>query len=174
MSDTVNGIGRTVGVALVRPEDTNAYAPGDVIGTSASAGVNVIINDVGINERGFTIIQEALLIDSASAATRPDIEVWLFNEPVTNMNDNAAFNPTDAEMLSCVGVLVFPVGSFRVGLASGNCLCETGPISKPVNCIKKTPGAASSGGALYPVFVVRNAYAPSSAESLTLLLKCID
>ena len=169
--ETVVGSGRTAGFSLTRPSDTNAYTAGDVISNSTLIPVTIAIPSVGASSRGFTILQSALIIDSAAVATPPDLELWLFDTTVTTPNDNAAFAPTDAELLTLVTVIEFPTADFKLGIptanAAGNCICEANNLGVPINI-----GAAA--GTLFGVLVVRNNYVPVSAEVFTVKLKLLD
>jgi hypothetical protein len=111
------------------------------------------------------IIQSALLIDSVAAATKPDLEMYIFTQPPAMQADNAAWNPTDAEMLFCIGVIAFPLGSFKTAGANG--------IIEPSN-----PGQAfTCDPALTDIFgilVARNAYTPSSGEIFKILLQILQ
>ena len=44
---------------------------------------------------------------SISGGTALEGEIWLFDQAVTAINDNAAFSVTDADMLNFVGVIPF-------------------------------------------------------------------
>ncbi len=170
--DTVNGSIRTTGATLTRPADTNAYTAGDVIADATSGATVFTIPNVGGTTKGGTIIQDIICIDSASVATKPDLELWLFDTAPAAQQDNAAYAPTDAELLRLVGVVSFATGSFKVGLATagagGNSICESGQLGIPINTTQV------SGGALYCMLVVRNAYVPVSAETFTFRVRVLD
>lgn len=170
MSEKARGMGRTVSATFTRPSDTNTYAAGDVICNSTSAPVIMKFEGVSLDDAGITIIQDAICVSSANVATKPDLELWLFDTAVTMDNDNAAFTPTDAEMLTCVGVIKFPYLNWLVGTATagadGNALCHTSNQSVPVS-------AAQNITVLYGVLVVRNAYIPVSGEVFTIRLKLL-
>jgi len=172
--DSVVGSGRTVGAAVTRPADTSAYTAGDVISDSTSAPTLLTFQGVGGSARGFTILQSVLCIDSANQATKPDLELWLFDTAPAAQNDNAAFAPTDAELITglngLVGVIPIPSTSFRVGLATsgaaGNSICHVTNIGLPLNL--------NAFAVLYALVVVRNAYTPVSAEAFTFKLALLD
>lgn len=163
---------RTVFQEVTRPADTNAYTAGDVISDSTSAPTVITFGNVARESGGNGTIVHAVCVDSANVATKPDLELWLFDTTVTPDNDNAAFTPTDAELKTLVGVIAFPTASFKAGDATsgagGNSICE----ATSLNIAFKAAGATNS--ALYGVLVVRNAYVPVSAESFFFRLKILD
>ena len=130
--------GRTyvISDSFTRPANTTQYTAGDVVNDLAASPTAQTIS-VGREIGGGGVIESALLIDAASQATKGDFEVWLFDTAVTPQEDNAAFDPTDAQMATCVGVIAF--GSTpKVGLATagatGNCVYTYGALSIPFRC----------------------------------------
>lgn len=170
--EVTKGYGHIAGAKLTRPNDTNAYTAGDVINDSASAGTVFTIPAQIDGANGFTLLQELICISSQNAATKPDLELWLFTTAPAAQNDNAAFAVTDAELAKLVGIVTIPVASFKVGntgsAAAGNAVCDVLNLSMPI-C---TP--VGSAGVLYGVVVVRNAYVPVANEEFTFILKFLD
>ena len=150
---------------LTRPNDTAVYAAGDVVSNSTGAPVVQPIS-VARENAGGGVIQSAVLVVSANQATKGDFEVWLFDTVPTAMEDNAAFDPTAAEMANLVGVIDFGgaplVGNAGAG-AAGNCVYTVDAPSLPYKC-----GAGTTN--LWWVLVVRNAYTPTAVEVYTLRL----
>lgn len=152
-----------------RPSDTTAYAAGDVLNESDSAGTGWTFSSCARLNGGSGIIQGATLIDSANQTTKGSFELWLFRNAPAADNDNAVFTPTDAELLDVVAVIPFStvyVGDATSG-ANGNCVHLSQPVSIPFVC-------DSDDTALYGVLVVRNAYTPVSAEVITINLKMLQ
>jgi hypothetical protein len=171
MTEYVRGIGRTITASFTRPADTNAYTAGDVVNNSTSAPLVITFpSAVKGNNEGVTIMG-VTLIDEANQATKPDLQLWLFDTAPVAVNDNAAFAPSAAEMEALVGIVALPVGSFVVGNsaagASGNCACDAQALFLAVN-------GKLTDQALYGVLVVRNAYTPVSAEKFVIRLKLVD
>lgn len=139
---------------VTRPADTTQYAAGDVVGPTVG---NAIEFGLGNNAKG--IVRSAVLIDSASEATKPDIDLFLFDTEPTVAADNAAFAPTDAQMERCVGVIAFAGTNFRGGSNSNGVIIATafGELPYQANDLK-----------LYGVLVARNTYTPVSAEKFTV------
>mgnify|MGYP001616828792 CR=1 FL=1 len=169
MGDKAYGVNITKDAAFTRPADTTTYAAGDVVCNSTSAPVSLKFKIAGANN--CCVINQALLIDSANVATKPDLELWLFDTDVTVPNDNAAFAPTDAELLTLVGIIEFQTADFYAGIATagaaGNSVCDVHNLGIPFNLTSSTTNE------LFGVLVVRNAYVPVSGEVFTIRLKSL-
>jgi hypothetical protein len=168
MKSVVLGQCHTVAATFTRPSDTTAYASGDVVCNSTS--VPTIMTFADALKYNNAVLQHAMIVTSANVATKPDLELWLFDTTVAMDNDNAAFTPTDAELLNLVGVVSFATGDFKAGDATGgaggNAICEATNLGIPIN-----PAAADD---LYGILVARNAYVPVSGEVFTVRLKFLD
>jgi len=177
MATSVNGNGRTVGVTLQRPNDTNVYTAGDVMSDSTSVPTILTFpNAFGPNPSGFCILNQLVVIDSASQATKPDLELWLFDTAPAAQNDNAAFAPTDLELVTASGAgfiarILIPSTSWSVGTATvgagGNCINDLQNLGIPITNRVSTAG-------LFGHVVVRNAYTPVAQEQFTFRLKLLD
>lgn len=159
-------LGRTISANFTRPSNATAYASGDVVCDSTSAPT--IMTFSRATSDSVSTIQQAICIDSANMATKPDLELWLFDTAITMDNDNAAFTPTDAELRTLIGVIPFAGVSFRAGDgatgADGNSICDVQTLSIQIN-------TTNNVNAIYGVLVVRNAYTPVSAERFDIRLK---
>ncbi len=162
--EQVLGVCHTTRHNFTRPADTTAYAAGDVVADSTTVPTIMVFKNVVRN--GSAVLQHAMLICSANVATKPDMELWLFDTAPAAVADNAAFNPSDAELQRLVAIIPFPTASFKVGGA--NSACQASNIGIPLNGI--TPTQTD----LYGVYVVRNAYVPTSGEVFDTLLKLLD
>jgi hypothetical protein len=105
------------------------------------------------------MITNARITSSVNAGTKPDLELWLFRSDIAEVGDNEAFAVTDAEQLTRIGIIDFPVANWIVGGA--NAVCEVSNIGLAFK-------AATSS--IYGVLVVRNTYTPVSGETLTVEL----
>ena len=155
----VGGYTTKVSASKTRPSDTTAYAAGDVLNESTSAGTVFTLDNCARYNAGTGVITGALIQDSANQSTKAQLELWLFSVAPTSDNDNAVFTPTDSELDNLVGVISFPetyVGDATSG-AGGNCVYSAGQVNIPFSC-------AAADDQLYGVVVVRNAYTPVSAE----------
>lgn len=142
-----------VQASVTRPADTTTYAAGDVIGGLLTFGPG----------QSNGVVETATLVDSAAEVTKPECDLFLFSAPPTVAADNAAFAPTDAQMLAdCFGVLTFLAANFHTASANGitHCLLQQSPIIDFV----------APSGIFYGVLVARNAYVPISAEIFSVKL----
>ena len=159
--------GRTIKATFTRPNDTTAYAAGDVVCNSTSAPVIMTFSGAVNTDFQMGIIAQATLVDSSNVATKLDAELWLFDTTITMDNDNAAFTPTDAELLTLVGIVPFSTAYWKVGDSSSNAVCHVQGLSIPFNVVH-------ASNALYGVLVARNAYVPTAQEVFTVRLHIID
>lgn len=166
MANKIRGMSHTVSAGFVRPANTTAYTAGDVV----SGGGLLVFAGASLEPGGAGIVQHATLVDSANVATKPDLELWLFDTPIELDADNAAFTPTDEDLRTFVGAISLAASLFKVGDATsgagGNCICDVPNIGMPFNTV--------IGSTLYGVLVVRNAYVPVSAERFDVRLKVLD
>lgn len=163
--------GRTtiVDASFSRPANTTAYAAGDAVSDDASSPTTLEFANVGRINGGTGLIVGAKLIDSANQSTLPNFELWVFDTEPTAMEDNAAFDPTDAEAADVVGIVQFStnfIGDETSG-AGGNVVFQSDQLNFPFEC-----GAASTS--LWGQLVARNAYTPVSAETFTIRLDVVQ
>lgn len=157
---------------FTRPNDTTTYAAGEVMaatGTSSPMTFNACARGKG----GGGYVIGANLIDGANQTLKLDADLFLFSEaPATYGNDNAAFTPTDAELLECVGVIHFAAGDFKSGDgtsgANGNAYCQS-DMDRPVPFV-----CENDDNALYGVLVARNAYVPIASSPFYVNLQVIQ
>ena len=174
------GTTKTNSVAHIeRPDNTTTYAAGDVIG-EVTTNDHYAFTLSGLTEASQTI--GSGVIDSArmminsnkTAGTLPDIELWLFDTDVTEVADNSAFAPTDAEILTLVGIIDFASTSWKVGLsgadASGNIVQQVDNLGIVYKAVGQNQNAV-----LYGQLVLRNAYTPIASEEFhTELVLSLD
>lgn len=163
-------VSKMVNAAYTRPADVLVYAAGDVLADSTS--VATILTFPGMaraNGLGF-LIDGATLIYSTAPVTKPDLELYLFDTSITIQNDNVAWNPTDADMAKCIGVIKFFGSSVNAGAVSGGNGNGVASISTEI----KSRAAATASTSIFGVVVVRNAYTPASAETFTFRLHIIQ
>lgn len=153
---------------IIRPSNTTAYAAGDVISevTTNDHHTFTILRTKPSDEPLYSAtVERASVSSSANQSTLPDLELWLFSSDIAEVADNGAFAPTDAELLTCLGVIDFPVSLWKVGNAGsgadGNSICFAENLAMVVK---------GSSGNIYGQLVVRNAYTPVSAESFKVTL----
>lgn len=165
---TVNGV-KTVSASKTRPSDTTTYASGEVLNESDSAGTVWTFSNCAYRVAGEGVITRAKITDSSNQSSLyPRFELWLFHTSPAADNDNAAFTPTDAELLNVVGIIPFPIdyeGTTGAG-DTGNSIHVSGNVHLPFNC-------AAADANLYGVLVLRNAYVPISAEAFKIELEIL-
>jgi hypothetical protein len=161
--------------SMTRPADTAVYASGDAVTTSTSAPVVLTITNMGRFNGGGGDIVAATLLDSANQATKPDLELWIFNASPTPDNDNAVFTPTDAELATLVGIIEFKgvtksyIGDATAG-AGGNIIIPGTQAGTTVPRLSIPFVCGASLTSLYGLYVIRNAYTPVSGEIFTVML----
>lgn len=157
------GTAVTVATDVTRPGDTTAYAANDAMSNSTSsptAGGFTFTSACRVSG-GSGVITDAIITTSADPATTLQGEIWIFDTSVTNINDNAAFAVSDAEIKTYVGKIPFTLED------SGN--------NGSYNATNLGMGFTCSGSAnLRYLIRVKNAYTPANAEVVTVRLKIIQ
>lgn len=94
---------KTPTASCARPNDTNAYAIGDVVGTIAAS--NLIFEGISKIPGGKVIINRVELeVDVASIPTGMGaFRLYLYNSAPTAIADNAAYNLPAADRAKCLG-----------------------------------------------------------------------
>lgn len=152
---------------IIKAAATTAYTAGDVI-SEVTTDDHYVFAGVGVQQRLSGIINSAHIQINANQATKPDLELWLFNANIANVADNSAFAPTDAEILTLIGVIPFDVSLWNVGLSGSGASGNIAQDVTDINLIYRlSPGAFT----LYGQLVVRNAYTPISSESFRVELR---
>ncbi len=158
----------TVSKTVTRPTNTTTYDANDVI-TSTTPAIITFDGMANSNGGGGTII-DAVLTSSGNETTKLDADLLLFDTTVTMDSDNAAFTPTDAEILTYVGVIKFLGSGVTSGTAGtgGSCAYPNALAGNNIsyNC-------ATGSKSLYGILVARNAYVPISGEVFGIRLKTI-
>lgn len=170
MSTVVNSntvfITHVISDSITRPSNATQYAVGDAISEVTSNDMFAFA-DVCKPSNFSCLISGATIYSSVNAATKLECDLFLFadnNEP-TETADNAAWDPTDAELNTCLGVISFAAADWVAGAASGgnsNAMCDVNNLG-----LAMKPGRSDLRGQL----VARNTYTPTSGEILTIKLK---
>ena len=153
----------TVSTDITRPADTNVYAINDCWSDSTSAPTSggFTFTSAARSSGGSGVITDAIISTSADAATLLQGEIWLFDTPVTNINDNSAFVVSDTEIKSYVGKIPFALED-----AGNNGSYHAQGLNIGFTCV----GSAN----LRYLVRVKNAYTPASSEVITARLKIIQ
>jgi hypothetical protein len=153
---------------FARPADTDVYADGDVISTSAGLGANGYMlfslpAATGFLEGG--IIVDATIINNVVGSPLPLLRLWLFDKlPGFNLNDNAPFTPGFVDLVDDHSIrLDFPTPTTAANVVN---LSVHQQLTELVRGFK--PSAQHS--LLSGVLVVRNAYTPASEEQFHIRL----
>lgn len=150
---------QTIGTTITRPSDTNAYAANDTFADSTSAPTTGGFTLTGMARAsgGVGIIKDAVI--SVSGGTALQGEIWLFDQAVTAVNDNAAFTVSDADILNLVGVIPFNC----TDTTAANAISYVTGLDIGYTCV----GTAN----LRFLVKVINAPTPASAEVLSVRMK---
>jgi hypothetical protein len=153
----------TVQTDVTRPADTTAYAVNDAISDSTSAPTSggFTFTSAARASGGSGIVTDAIIATSNDAGTLLQGEIWLFDQAVTNINDNAAFAVSDTEIKTCVGVIPFTLID-----AGNNGFQHVQNLNIGFTC--------SGSANLRFLLRAKNAYTPASAEVFTLKLKILQ
>lgn len=152
------GYPKTIATDVVLPT-SSAYAIGDALSDSTSAPTagGFTFSNVGRASGGSFLLTDLCVASSADPATKLSAELWLFNQSVTAINDNAAFAVSDAEIKTCVGIIPFSLFD-----AGNNGFAHVSGLGMLVTCV----GTAN----LRFLIRARNAYTPAT-DTLTFTLK---
>jgi len=154
--------------SFTRPADTTAYASGDLVANSTTAGsvAAVELAHVGHCKAGAGIIRRVILRKSGTSVTSADFRVHLMRaDPATVTNgDNGAFSISGvADYLGAYDVSItqaFTDGAYGSG----------GPNVGSETMVRLEPNTIS----VYALVEAQAAYTPSSAEVFTIGLDIID
>lgn len=153
----------SVSTDITRPADTTAYAANDALSNSTSAPTSggFTLSSICRKSGGSVLITDVIVTTSNDAATLLQGEVWIFNQSVTNINDNTAFAVSDSEIKTCVAKVPFALED-----AGNNGFYHSQNLS--------ILATASGSADLRFLVRVKNAYTPASAEVITVIVKGIQ
>ncbi len=159
--------GKTVVVTACFPREVNTtqYAIGDMWASASTNGTLVRLPNCARKDGGSGVIDRLVLVDSASQATMPQLNLFIFDNVITSPSDNAPFPLTDAEAEKIVAVI--PVTSWYAGGSTLNAVSIVTNLTVPFVC-------QSGCNSLWAVPVLQNTYTPLSAENLTARIGILD
>lgn len=150
-----------VAAGFTRPSDTTAYASGDLVANSTTAGSVVPIPfKVARTSLPFSTLDRVRLLKSGTSVTNASFRLHFYTTAPTPSNgDNGVWLTTQAGYLGAVDVTVDKafsdgaagIGAFGVGL--------------------KIPSTRDTDGTVYGLLEARGAYTPISAEVFTATLE---
>lgn len=159
----VKGYSQNIRTSITRPADTTAYTAGDVVGT------NITFPAAAPEIGGAGVILGTIVLDSANQATTPVLELWIFNDAVSTITDNAPLALSDTDLLKLVTVIPLSTTyiSNAASGANGNGCFISPQVAAPFECLPTTAD-------LYGFLVVRNTYTPVSQEIFTIQLNLLQ
>jgi hypothetical protein len=163
----VSGGGFSVGAAFTRPTDTTAYASGDLMANSTSAGSVVLLNFVNLTpfpNQPFAVIG-ARFKKTTTSLTTASVRLHLFHtQPTVSVGDNAGFNSSGALSVDTVnGYIGYIDATFDTSATAGASArgVPTSPGSAAIMCVSAT-------GGLWGILEARSSYTPGNAEVFTV------
>jgi len=158
---------------FTRPADTTAYASGDLVANSTTAGdvAAIELRGFSVNSQGSCIIRRLKLAKSGTSITSAQFRVHLFrSDPATVTNgDNGAISVSGvADYLGAVDI--------TIDRAFTDGACGFGVPIVGSEFMVRMPGAnsASTGQSIFALVEARAAYTPASAEVFTLTADQVD
>lgn len=156
----MNTIVKIYATSFTRPADTTAYASGDLVANSTTAGSVAPLTFTKDVNVGSLFIRRAKIIKSGTGVTNASFRLHLFSfTPTFAAGDNAALNVSGvANYLGAFDVTVdraFADGSAGIGV--------------PV--LGSEISVQSEASSLYGFLEARGAYTPASAEVFTVHLE---
>lgn len=148
-----------VAASLTRPADTTAYASGDLIANSTTAGSVVPLNfaNASLSPTAASRVRRVKVVTSSTSVTNASFRVHLFCESPTVANgDNGAISFNKA--LKYLGQVDVTVAQAATDGAVGQATCDMVYRSDTNNKI-------------YGLLEARAAYTPTSAEVFTVVLE---
>jgi len=149
----VRGYAFTATTSFSRPADTTAYTSGDCFSDSTTAPTSggFVLSSVARASGGSGVLTDLLITSTAVSAMNG--RIWLFDQAVTNANDNSALSLSDADLLNAIGAWAFTLSPM-----TNNSFCHLQNLAKAFTC--------SGSPNLRFLIEVTAAYTPTSAETL--------
>lgn len=163
---TVGGhIALVTASVMTRPSDTTAYASGDLVANSTTAGsVTPLQFTVARIAAGSGMIRRCRIRKSGTGVTNASFRLHLYSASPTPANGDNGVWSTD-QAANYLGALDVTVDRAFTDGAAGNGVPVTG---SEINF------KLASGQAVYGLLEARAAYTPSSAETFTVSLEVLQ
>ena len=152
--------------SFARPADTVAYASGDLIANSTTAGAVAPMSFplAGVSGTGQTIVLRTRLSKTSTSAANASFRLHLYEAaPVVANGDNGAWSTSKAANylgnVDVASMFAFTDGCAGYGAAAAGAEMRI---------------RLSAGTTLYGLLEARAAYTPGNAESFTVYLECLD
>ena len=155
--------------SITRPANTTQYGDGDALSDNATTPTTAgyFTLPLAAKKGGGILIQSATLHKTDVDETAADFDILLFDTApaVAGFKDNAQIAITDAEFLTCQGVIRFVNGSWTNGV--------TGNIQTQDNLnLGFVP--VSTGVSVIGIVALAGTYTPASAEVFTLTMTALQ
>lgn len=149
----------TVDLQITRPANTTTYAVNDALADTTPTSGGFTFTGMARISGGAGFISDAVFSFEEDAATPLQGELWLFDQSVTAVADNAAFVISDAEARTLVGIIPFVLTD-----GGNNGIHHVERVNMPYTC--------SGSANLRALVRAKNAYVPTTNSSiLTCRLK---
>lgn len=160
----VGGRSVRVRVEKTRPNDTNAYAANDAINESASAGSNWSFA-VGRIAAGSGVIVGATIACDDIVTSLGTLELDLYDDTITDINDNSEATRLYANQGKFIRTLVFPALAKKT--ANSDCVeAELNGLNIPFKCV--------AGGLLDGVLRAVTGFTPVANKKFTITLAVLQ
>lgn len=160
----------TLTATFTRPADTTAYAAGDLVANSTTAGLVVPLTfSEAVRVPGEAIrIERARLRKSSAGLTNAQFRVCILRvPPVVSVGDNGVFDNANVMAISDIAEYV---GAFDISMDKAAASGARGVGVPTVGSgITLVPGNGTS--AIYALIQATAAYTPASGEAFTLTLE---
>lgn len=151
--------------SLVRPSNATQYTIDDAV-SAVTTDAHLTFSGVANAGKMTATIESATASSSVDHGTvLPDLQLVLFRKDFIAIADNAAATISDAEALTVIGVVDFPVANW-VGLTA-SAVCSIDNIGLD---IKTGQDGANSNVEIYGQLIIKNTYTPASAEVFSVEL----
>lgn len=150
------GLNYRTSTAQARPADTTAYASGDLVANSTTAG-SVTPHEVSVGQGNGKIKRIGLQRSGTTAVTNGTFRVHLFKA--------APGAPTNGDN----GAIVFAVGDY-LGHSGDIALVLGTASARGWSAVLDIPYKLTNANKLYALIEARGAYTPGSAETFQVLI----
>lgn len=140
---------RIQAISLTPTISTALYTTADAVG-----GLLTFAN-LSASPDSSALLQGVLVKDEDGEAA--DLELVLFSETFTPTADQAAFNPSDADLLNCIGAIALD----QWFAFNGNAICVIKDIHMPIKL-------TGSSGSLFGQLVARSGPTYTATDDLTV------
>jgi len=155
-----------ISASFTRPANTVAYATGNLVANSTTAGAVVPMSFplTGISGTGQTIVLRTRLSKTGTSPTNASFRLHLYEAaPVVANGDSGAWSTSKAANylgnIDIASMFGFTDGCTGYGAAAAGAEMRM---------------RLSAGTTLYGLIEARAAYTPGNAESFTVYLECLD